>query len=119
MSESPLPPQLRRLVEKADSAAKKADAVVREAIHAIRAELSLLAREADVGSSARERNRAYGVVADRMAKLSKRLDDILRANLNFAGRMAADRAADATGVKVRVHGQDGAERRRAPSLGGR
>lgn len=101
MSESPLPPQLRRLVEKADSAAKKADAVVREAIHAIRAELSLLAREADVGSSARERNRAYGVVADRMAKLSKRLDDILRANLNFAGRMAADRAADATGVKVK------------------
>ena len=109
MSQSPIPYQLRRLVEKADSAATKADAVVRESVRAIRAELALLARETNVGGSAAARSRAYAMIADRMAKLSKRLDALLRANLDFAGKMAADRATDATGVKVLFSREHAAE----------
>ena len=106
---SPIPEQLRQLVRKADATAEKADAVVREAVRQIRAELALLARESDVGSSAAARDRAYRAVADRMRKLSKRLDDLLRANLHYAGRMAAERAGAATGVTVkysRAHAEE-------------
>jgi len=99
--DSPVPVQLQRLVKKADAAAVKADRVVREAVREVRAELALLAKETDIAGSASARENAYAAIRKRMAKLSKRLDDLIRSGLKYAGKLAAERATKETGVLVR------------------
>ena len=99
--DSSLPEQLRRLVKKADSAAERADAAIRRAIRAIRADLLLLAHDTDVGRSATAREAAYDAVRRRMARLSKRLDALLRASVEYASEQAAAEVADMTGLEVR------------------
>lgn len=101
MDHSSLPEQLRRLVKKADATAERADAAIRRAIRAIRSELLLIARETDVGRSAVAREAAYDAVSRRMARLSKRLDALLRASVDYASRRAAAEVADMTGLEVR------------------
>ena len=99
--DSGVPDQLRKLIKKADATAIKADKVVRDAIRDVRAELALLSRESDLSGSGADREKAYAAIRRRMAKLSKRLDDLLRANLNYAAKQAAFRATEETGVLVR------------------
>ena len=88
-------------MKKADATAERADAAIRRAIRAIRSELLLIARETDVGRSAVAREAAYNAVSRRMARLSKRLDALLRASVDYASRRAAAEVADMTGLEVR------------------
>ena len=99
--DSSLPEQLRRLVKKADATAELADAAIRRAIRAIRADLLLLAHDTNVGGSATAREAAYDSVRRRMRKLSKRLDALLRASVEYASEQAAGEVADMTGLEVR------------------
>ena len=99
--ETAIPYQLRRLIAKADASAVKADKVVAQAIREVRAELAVLAKETDIAGSASAREKAYEMIRRRMAKLSKRLDDLLRASFKYAGKAAAERATQETGVVVR------------------
>ena len=98
--EHPVPAQLRQLIRKADALSEKADAVVRRAVREIRAELALLAKESEIATSAAAREKAYESVKKRMAKLEKRLSELLRANLRYAGEKAAERAQRETGLRV-------------------
>ena len=99
--EAAIPEQLRRLVQKADANAVKADAVVREAIRDIRGALAVASTDEPVATSAAAREKLFARIRQRMAKLSKRLDDLIRASMNYAGKLAADRASEETGVQVR------------------
>ncbi|MBQ3340943.1 MAG: hypothetical protein IJG84_03535 [Kiritimatiellae bacterium] len=101
MGSSPIPEQLRQLVRKADANAVKADAVVREAIRDIRGALAVAATDEPVATSAAARERLFARIRVRMAKLAKRLDDLIRASMNYAGKLAADRASEETGLQVR------------------
>ena len=98
---SPIPVQLQRLIQKADSASAKADAVVREAIRDIRGALAVAATEEPVAQSGAARERIFDRIRKRMAKLSKRLDDLIRASMKYAGKLAAERAQAETGLTVR------------------
>ena len=98
---SQIPEQLRRLVRKADANAVKADVVVREAIRDIRGALAVAADDEPVATSAAARERLFARIRARMAKLAKRLDDLIRASMNYAGKLAADRASEETGLQVR------------------
>lgn len=98
---SPIPEQLRRLIRKADANAVKADAVVREAIRDIRGALAVAASEEPVASSGPARERVFARIRARIAKLSKRLDDLIRSSMKYAGRLAAERASEETGIEVR------------------
>lgn len=101
MDDTPIPVQLQRLVRKADANAVKADAVVREAIREVRGILAVATTEEPVATSGPARERLFSRIRKRMAKLAKRLDDLIRASMNYAGKLAADRAAKETGLQVR------------------
>ncbi len=98
---SPIPAQLRQLIKKADSAAIKADAVIKQAIRDIRGELGIIAKERPIGASAAEREKIFSAIRKKMEKLKKRLNDLLKASLNYAGKKAAERAQVETGVEVK------------------
>ncbi len=98
---SPIPPQLRKLMRKADATATKADEVIRGAIHDLRGALAVIATDEPIATSAKARESAFAMIRKRMARLGERLDEIIRASIDYAGEMAASAASDETGLTVR------------------
>ena len=98
---SPIPEQLRRLIRRADATAAKADSVIRQAIRDIRGALAVVSMDEPVATSAAARERAFALVRSKAERLRKRLDELSNAALDYAGKMAASRASDATGLQVR------------------
>ena len=97
---SPVPEQLRKLIRKADATAAKADAVVRDAIRDIRGALAVIAADEPVATSAKAREEAFKMIRQKMDRLKARLDELTNAAMEYAGEVAADAAADETGLKV-------------------
>jgi hypothetical protein len=93
-------PNLGRLTKQADATAEKAEALLQSAIRAIRGEMALLAKELNLGGSARDRKRAEEEIKKRMDALAKELNALLAANNQRAAKYAAADASDITGVKV-------------------
>ena len=93
-------PNLGRLTKQADATAEKAEALLQSAIRFIRGEMALLAKELNLGGSARDRKRAEEEIKKRMDALGKELNALLAANNQRAAKYAAKDASDITGVKV-------------------
>lgn len=92
---------LSRLVKKADAVAESASVLVERTIRDIRGEIANLSEELNLAGSAAAREKAYAEIRRRMAKLSRRLDALMAAQNELAGKAAAKQAAQMTGLEVK------------------
>lgn len=81
--------------------AESASVLVERTIRDIRGEIANLSEELNLAGSAADREKAYAEIRRRMAKLSRRLDALMSAQNELAGKTAAKQAAEMTGLEVR------------------
>ena len=93
--------QLSKLIKKADALAQTAAQLVARSIREVRGELTLLAQESNIASSAADREAAYKMIKKRMSRLSLRLARLLEVQHLLAAKTAAAAASDMTGLEIK------------------
>ena len=92
---------LSKLTKKADAVATSASVLVQRAIRDINGEIANLSRELNLAGSSADRDKVYGMIGEKMNRLSRQLNRLLVAQNELAAKTAAKSASAMTGVEIK------------------